>query len=104
MTVLTKPATESPVASQQYELVVGMEVHAQVLTRSKMFCACATDYAGAPPNTRVCPVCLGMPGSLPVMNRAALEAYRAALTIHPHYDTAIQGVQRLEPRVDGREA
>ena len=72
MTVLTKPVTESPSASQQYELVVGMEVHAQVLTRSKMFCACATDYAGAPPNTRVCPVCLGMPGSLPVMNRAAL--------------------------------
>lgn len=59
---------------QQYELVVGMEVHAQVLTRSKMFCPCATDYAGAPPNTRVCPVCLGMPGVLPVINRAAVEA------------------------------
>ena len=57
-----------------YELVVGMEVHAQLLTRSKMFCRCATDYAGAPPNTRVCPVCLGMPGSLPVINRAAVEA------------------------------
>jgi aspartyl-tRNA(Asn)/glutamyl-tRNA(Gln) amidotransferase subunit B len=59
---------------QQYELVVGMEVHAQVLTRAKMFCPCATDYAGAPPNTRVCPVCLGMPGVLPVINRAAVEA------------------------------
>ncbi len=58
----------------QYELVVGMEVHAQLLTRSKMFCRCSTDYAGAPPNTRVCPVCLGMPGSLPVINRAAVEA------------------------------
>jgi len=58
----------------QYELVVGMEVHAQALTRSKMFCRCATDYQGAPPNTRVCPVCLGMPGSLPVINRAAVEA------------------------------
>jgi aspartyl-tRNA(Asn)/glutamyl-tRNA(Gln) amidotransferase subunit B len=58
----------------QYELVVGMEVHAQVLTRSKMFCPCATDYAGAPPNTHVCPVCLGMPGVLPVINRAAVEA------------------------------
>jgi aspartyl-tRNA(Asn)/glutamyl-tRNA(Gln) amidotransferase subunit B len=57
-----------------YELVVGMEVHAQVQTRSKMFCACATDYSGAPPNTRVCPVCLGFPGSLPVINRAAVEA------------------------------
>jgi aspartyl-tRNA(Asn)/glutamyl-tRNA(Gln) amidotransferase subunit B len=51
-----------------------MEVHAQVLTRSKMFCACATDYAGVPPNTRVCPVCLGMPGVLPVINQAAVEA------------------------------
>ncbi len=58
----------------EYEVVVGMEVHAQLLTRSKMFCRCATDYAGAPPNTRVCPVCLGMPGSLPVINRAAVEA------------------------------
>jgi aspartyl-tRNA(Asn)/glutamyl-tRNA(Gln) amidotransferase subunit B len=57
-----------------YELVVGMEVHAQALTRSKMFCGCATDYAGAPPNTRVCPICLGMPGTLPVINRAAVEA------------------------------
>ncbi len=58
----------------QYQLVVGMEVHVQLLTRSKMFCRCATDYAGAPPNTRVCPVCLGMPGMLPVINRAAVEA------------------------------
>ncbi|MCB0047183.1 MAG: Asp-tRNA(Asn)/Glu-tRNA(Gln) amidotransferase subunit GatB [Caldilineaceae bacterium] len=58
----------------KYELVVGMEVHAQVLTRSKMFCSCATDYAGAPPNTRVCPVCLGLPGPLPVINRQAVEA------------------------------
>ena len=58
----------------QYELVVGMEVHAQLLTRSKMFCGCATDYAGAPPNTRVCSVCLGMPGMLPVINKAAVEA------------------------------
>jgi len=51
-----------------------METHAQLLTRSKMFCRCATDYAGAPPNTRVCPICLGMPGMLPVINRAAVEA------------------------------
>ncbi len=57
-----------------YETVVGMEVHAQLLTRSKMFCACPTDYAGAPPNTRVCPVCLGLPGAMPVINRAAVEA------------------------------
>ena len=64
----------SSIVSEKYEVVVGMEVHAQVLTLSKMFCACATDYAGSPPNTRVCPVCLGMPGALPAINRAALEA------------------------------
>ncbi|MFN2204140.1 MAG: Asp-tRNA(Asn)/Glu-tRNA(Gln) amidotransferase subunit GatB [Caldilineaceae bacterium] len=70
-------STESSTATSpktEYELVVGMEVHAQLLTRSKMFCQCATDYAGAPPNTRVCPVCLGMPGMLPVINQAAVEA------------------------------
>jgi len=57
-----------------FELVVGMEVHAQVLTNSKMFCRCATDYQGAPPNTRTCPTCLALPGALPVINRAAVEA------------------------------
>jgi aspartyl-tRNA(Asn)/glutamyl-tRNA(Gln) amidotransferase subunit B len=67
----------------QYQLVVGMEVHAQALTRSKMFCRCATDYQGAPPNTRVCPVCLGMPGALPVINRAAVEAtIKTGLALH----------------------
>ncbi len=69
-------SVESSIQDKQtaYELVVGMEVHAQLLSRSKMFCHCATDYAGAPPNTRVCPVCLGMPGMLPVINKAAVEA------------------------------
>ncbi len=57
----------------KYEAVIGIEVHAQLLTRSKMFCACAADYADAPPNTRVCPVCLGMPGVLPVINQRAVE-------------------------------
>lgn len=71
--VLTKTAAAA-LDTSNYELVVGMEVHAQVLTRSKMFCRCATDYAGAPPNTRVCPICLGMPGVLPVINKAAVEA------------------------------
>ena len=58
------------------EPVIGLEVHAQLLTRSKMFCACSTGYTGAEPNTRVCPVCMGLPGTLPVINRQAV-----ALTI-----------------------
>ena len=56
-----------------YETVIGLEVHVQLNTRSKMFCACAADYQTAPPNTRVCPVCLGLPGALPVINRQAVE-------------------------------
>ncbi|MBI2321641.1 MAG: Asp-tRNA(Asn)/Glu-tRNA(Gln) amidotransferase subunit GatB [Chloroflexi bacterium] len=56
-----------------YEIVIGLEVHAQVLTRSKMFCRCAAEYASAPPNTLVCPICLGLPGVLPTINRAAVE-------------------------------
>lgn len=59
--------------TMNYESIIGIEVHAQLLTRSKMFCACAADYASAPPNTRVCPVCLGMPGTLPVINERAVE-------------------------------
>ena len=56
----------------EYEAVIGLEVHAQLLTASKIFCGCATLF-GAPPNTQVCEVCLGMPGSLPVLNRKAVE-------------------------------
>src|SRR3990172_2706553 len=57
----------------QYETVIGLEVHAQLLTRSKMFCPCSSAYADSPPNTHVCPVCLGMPGVLPVINKRAVE-------------------------------
>jgi aspartyl-tRNA(Asn)/glutamyl-tRNA(Gln) amidotransferase subunit B len=56
-----------------YETVIGLEVHAQLLTKSKMYCGCSADYASAPPNTHVCPVCLGMPGVLPVINKQAVE-------------------------------
>jgi aspartyl-tRNA(Asn)/glutamyl-tRNA(Gln) amidotransferase subunit B len=65
-----------------YEVVIGLEVHAQLLTRSKMFCGCPTGF-GAPPNTQTCPICQGMPGSLPVVNRRAIEfAVRAALAFN----------------------
>jgi len=65
-----------------YELVVGIETHVQLKTRTKLFCACAIQFGGQP-NTQVCPVCLGHPGSLPVLNRAAFElGLRAALALN----------------------
>ena len=65
-----------------YEAVIGLEVHAHMLTRSKLFCGCATDF-GAPPNHNVCPVCMAMPGVLPVLNRHVLElAIRTGLAAH----------------------
>jgi Asp-tRNA(Asn)/Glu-tRNA(Gln) amidotransferase B subunit len=56
----------------KYEAVIGLEVHAHLLTDSKIFCGCSTRF-GAEPNTQVCPVCLGMPGVLPVLNKKAVE-------------------------------
>ncbi len=64
-----------------FEAVIGLEIHAQLRTQSKMFCGCSTAF-GAPPNTHVCPVCLGFPGALPVLNRAAVDfGIRAALAL-----------------------
>jgi aspartyl-tRNA(Asn)/glutamyl-tRNA(Gln) amidotransferase subunit B len=60
------------VIAADYEVVIGLEVHSQLLTKSKMFCSCSTDYAYAAPNTHVCPICMGMPGVLPVMNQQAI--------------------------------
>ena len=72
----------APDVLERYEAVIGLEVHVQLETASKIFCGCSTRF-GDPPNTNVCPVCLGLPGSLPVLNRRALEmAIRAALALH----------------------
>jgi aspartyl-tRNA(Asn)/glutamyl-tRNA(Gln) amidotransferase subunit B len=72
----------------KYETVIGLEVHVQLLTNTKIFCGCSTHF-GDPPNTNVCPVCLGLPGTLPVLNKRAVElAMRASLalncTVHEH--------------------
>lgn len=65
----------------RYEIVIGLEVHAQLLTKSKLFCGCSTRF-GQHPNSNVCPVCLGLPGSLPVLNETAVRlAVRTALAL-----------------------
>ena len=68
--------------AEPYKTIVGLEVHVQLLTTTKLFCGCSTKF-GAPPNSQVCPVCLGMPGVLPVMNRRAFElSLRAAIALN----------------------
>src|ERR1700760_1958271 len=67
---------------QKYEAVIGLEVHVQLLTQTKIFCGCSTRF-GDPPNTNVCPVCLGLPEALPVLNRKAVEfATLAAMALN----------------------
>ncbi len=88
---MSKTAPDADVPPEvlaKYEPVIGLEVHVQLLTRSKIFCGCANRFGDAP-NSNVCPVCLGLPGTLPVLNRRAVEmAMRASLaincTVHEH--------------------
>src|SRR5450631_2346400 len=77
-----------PEAIARYEPVIGLEVHVQLATATKIFCGCPTGF-GAQPNSNVCPVCLGLPGALPVLSREAVElAMKAGLalncTVQPH--------------------
>jgi len=79
---LSAPALATPEAIARYEPVIGLEVHVQLATATKIFCGCPTSF-GAPPNTNVCPVCLGLPGALPVLSREAVElAIRASLALN----------------------
>ena len=82
MTTRTAPLVDYDDAVARYEPVLGLEVHVELNTASKMFCSCSTAF-GAQPNTQVCPTCLGLPGSLPVVNHAAVEsAIRMGLALN----------------------
>src|SRR5271157_981364 len=84
-------AVASPEAIARYEPVIGLEIHCQLATATKIFCGCPTSF-GAPPNTNVCPVCLGLPGALPVLSRHAVElAIKGALAL----DCRIRPVSRF---------
>src|SRR5262249_6785004 len=82
---MTKNAAEiaiTPDVMAKYEVVIGLEVHVQLLTQTKIFCACSTQF-GAAPNVNTCPVCLGLPGTLPVLNKRAVElAMQASLALN----------------------
>jgi len=88
---MTKFVTESALSPEllaKYEVVIGLEVHAQLLTKTKIFCSCSNRFGDAP-NSNVCPVCLGLPGTLPILNKRVVElGMRAALalncTVHEH--------------------
>src|SRR5437667_6089426 len=75
--------TQDVYIETDFEVVIGLEVHSQLLTKSKMFCSCSTGYANAAPNTHVCPICMGMPGVMPVINAQAVRyTIMTALALH----------------------
>ncbi|MHB8618556.1 MAG: Asp-tRNA(Asn)/Glu-tRNA(Gln) amidotransferase subunit GatB [Chloroflexota bacterium] len=94
---MVSQAPSSPVPGPRppapdYELVVGLEVHVELRTRSKMFCSCSADWFGKPPNSQACPVCLALPGALPVANRQAIEyAMMVGLALHADVEDLPQG-------------
>ncbi|MFN8711133.1 MAG: Asp-tRNA(Asn)/Glu-tRNA(Gln) amidotransferase GatCAB subunit B, partial [Planctomyces sp.] len=70
-------------AAKEYTVIIGLEVHVQLKTQSKLFCGCSTEFLPDAPNTQTCPVCLGLPGALPVMNRHAFDlSVRTALALN----------------------
>ncbi|MDQ1413480.1 MAG: aspartyl-tRNA(Asn)/glutamyl-tRNA(Gln) amidotransferase subunit [Acidimicrobiaceae bacterium] len=85
------PATDAPLSPDPsgWEMVIGLEVHCELRTATKLFCGCRNEF-GSPANTNVCPVCLGLPGSLPVINQMAVEyAMRIGLALHCHVEPSI---------------
>src|ERR1700688_195180 len=81
MCAKTAETAVSPEVMAKYESVIGLEVHAQLLTKTKIFCGCSTEF-GAPANHHTCPVCLGMPGVLPVLNQRVVDfAVRTGLAL-----------------------
>ena len=70
--------------AKQYEIVIGLEVHVELATKTKIFCGCSTEFGGAP-NSHTCPVCTGMPGALPVLNKKVVE-YAIAVGLATHCD------------------